>query len=616
MDLRSNMKSRLFIIVVLASIFLNLSVHAQEIPERLLIPFGPTNSLSYSQFSAAVVKQVAGGSVHILLLPITLSSNSVQISDAERTSLFEKSEIIRTYLKSACQEVAPPGVVCEVSILPVFVREDALKQSLQDYFPPDISAVFIPDGDNIVASQIAAGTLLEKVLKNAYENGVVFGGSGAGGALLSPFLIAPHPSYTIYNSLEYGSIDLKNGLGLIKNVILDQNLLSSGNFSRLLNAITLPGVPQIGVGLDVDSGVEISNGNRIKSVTGSNPVVIIDAKTYHAADAVEYTYPRHSLSLRNVLVHVLSPNDLGYDLESRLHDLGPPQSFISRQFEDLKLPASAGPLILGGDISSSLKDNPILIHFFNLSGGEKANILIVASGYSTRDEAQQAVENFQASLPIPSQTLIITSNEPAPAGVPSDVTGMILLGDLQEQLNLENLQLIKQAWSTGIPLFTNGAATTFIGAFYLPNALSASLKNPNFGLPGLNLLNVDFVSGVLANNRWHNLFELGYRHPNLLAVGLDKDTALEINPDGVIVLGENSVIVFDLQHAILGANSNQGIDFANGLLDVFTPGERILPEIADINLAPLRAVPPRRGLPGQPSRRRSFLLLLNLDRRI
>jgi hypothetical protein len=108
----------------------------------------------------------------------------------------------------------------------------------------------------------------------------------------------------------------------------------------------------------------------------------------------------------------------------------------------------------------------------------------------------------------------------------------------------------------------------------------------------LDLLNITVLPGLLANNRWQDLIELGYQRPQLLTLGLNRDTALELTETEVSVLGQNVIFLLDLRNAILENDLNAEIGFANGLLDVYVPGERIRSEIADINSAPLRVATP------------------------
>jgi hypothetical protein len=49
------------------------------------------------------------------------------------------------------------------------------------------------------------------------------------------------------------------------------------------------------------------------------------------------------------------------------------------------------------------------------------------------------------------------------------------------------------------------------------------------------------------------------------------------------VLGKNSILVLDLSRADLAVGSQNGFVIANGLLDIFAPGDLVQPQPADVN---------------------------------
>jgi cyanophycinase-like exopeptidase len=93
---------------------------------------------------------------------------------------------------------------------------------------------------------------------------------------------------------------------------------------------------------------------------------------------------------------------------------------------------------------------------------------------------------------------------------------------------------------------------------------------------GLHLLDIHIEPQVLEDNRWGRLVSLAYNHPSKLAIGIDRDTALEIDRWGARVIGVNAVFVMDLRTAELEVGDNRSYVIANGLLDVFIPGEELV----------------------------------------
>jgi len=63
---------------------------------------------------------------------------------------------------------------------------------------------------------------------------------------------------------------------------------------------------------------------------------------------------------------------------------------------------------------------------------------------------------------------------------------------------------------------------------------------------GFNYLkNVAIDQHVLARNRHFDLFEILKKHPNLLGIGIDEDTAIVVHGNEFEVIGENYVVIYD-----------------------------------------------------------------------
>ena len=311
--------------------------------------------------------------------------------------------------------------------------------------------------------------------------------------------------------------------------------------------------------------------------------------------------------MHNILVHLLSPGSSSYNLITKQPSLGAPKAHIERAFDALQLPVGAGALVLAGNLDQTLEDSPILARFVNLCGGNKANILIVASGYPSDSSAQSAADRFMAALPVPSQSLIISQDANQTIELPEAISGLILIGRDQSLIRSVLLTPIKNRWLSGVPLLADNAGAAVTGTFYSAHAptpgesedeqeaatqKSFILGNTTLQV-GMGLLNLTIEPQIINDNRWGRWFSLAYNHPNLLTIGLPDNTAIEITNNNSLVIGDNAVFVFDLRNANLDLGTNQGFVIANGLLDVFAPDEVILPQIADIDASPIHAPTPK-----------------------
>lgn len=567
----------------------------------LLLPIGGGYSDIYAGFSAAAVANAQEGQVTILVLPTAYSSNALSITDAERATNIRDAEERRFQIEEACKRAAPAGVACRAVLAPIFTRDDAADPAKLAPFQERPAAVFMLGGDQTIAMQALIDTPAERALADAHAAGAVIAGTSAGGGMLSAAMLGGYnPNYAAANSLDFGAADLwhtaeRRGLPFgIQDAILDQHFFQRGRFGRLLNAIALPDAPHVGIGVDAYTGVVVEGGTRLRDVFGLYTVAVLDAATYRAAEGVRYVpvagQPDRPplLSLRNVLVHLLSAGDFSYDLAARQHSLAAPPAQIERSFEVLRVPEGAGHLFLAGDLSQGLtaEQSAIFERFRQRAGGADARLLIVADGYPSARSARTAADAYAAALAAPAEIWVAAEAEGLPAL--QGVTGIVLVGRDQSKADPVRLAWLRSAWEAGAPVLADNALAPLLGAFYSAHgptpkdaeqAEIATQKAFRAGetqiAAGLGLLDVTLEPQLLNDNRWGRFFSLAYSHPDRLAVGLTRDTALAVGPGGAEVVGDNVVFLLDLRQAALAVGENGGFVIANALLDVFAPGERV-----------------------------------------
>ncbi len=579
---------------------------AQSTP-GLLIPIGGGYSDIYAGYMDTVVKHATDRPINIIVIPSAYSSNPDQITEAERQTNLRDAEERRFQIEEACKRSAPQAVTCSAILLPVFTQTDANTISIPDYFPDNLTAVFILGGDQTVAMRVIINTPVEQALNDAYQHGVIIGGTSAGGGMISRTMLAGYNiNYAAETSLKFGASDVwkteeKHGLQFgLQTAILDQHFHQRARFGRLLNAILQPGVPHIGVGVDAYTGVVAEN-EILRDVFGLYTVTVLDAETYHSADTVKYIQteqPIPNISARNILVHILSSGDFSFDLKTRIGQFGtsayPPTPILSREFNSLTIPVGAGTLILAGDLSDSKSGNPILQRI--VKANEQPVIAMIAAGYASERSANTALDIYAAQLPNIVAKIVVLQGDPAPVVLPDDVTAIVLIGKDQSKINVSALAPVKQAWLSGTTVLADNAISAVLGSFYsnhgptpsdTEQAELATQKSFRQGKtdiqPGLGFVDITLEPQTLADNRFGRLFSLVYNHPELISIGLNKNTAIEFTSDGVTVYGENDILVLDMRTAKFSLGTDDGFVILNGLLDVFAPGEKLLPEPADIN---------------------------------
>jgi cyanophycinase len=602
------------LLLVLAP-FLIASVSVQATLDSTFLPSGGGYSEIYPGLLSEAIQRTTDNQVNILVLPVGSASNPQSISDLERSEKLRVAEFRRAQIEGACKSAAP-DMTCSVTLAPILIRSDAEDPVNLRYFSSDLSAIFILDGDQAVAMQVIGTTPVESAIEQAYQQGILISGTGAGASLQSSAMIAGYNiGYSSANSFEFGAVDVWNASDVhhglpfgIQNAILDDHFFQLGNPGRLINAISLPNGPHVGVGIDTYTGVQVTDQWMVGNAFGLYSVAIFDEHTYHAAEVVQYRGPHNLLSLRNILVDLIAPGNFFYDLETRTPSLAPPSPHLERSFSNLSIPYTAGTLFLAGDLSSSPFDNSIMTRFIQMSGGNNARLLVIAAGYPTDNSAQRAAESFVATSGVPAQILVIPRLA-APFQLPpqDDYTGIVFIAKDQNLLSaqLDQLDFLKDIWLAGKPLLADDAAAAALGAYFSAHGSTpldpeeavaivqeAFIKGKTNIVRGLNFINANIEPQLLNDNRWGQLFSLAYLHPELIALGLSQNAGVEFTSNGVFVLGDNVVTSLDFSSAILDLGTNQAYVVANGLLDVFTPNEALIPQAADVNESPAPAVTP------------------------
>lgn len=587
------------------------AVPLQESPTPLLIPIGGGYAEIFDGFSSAAVANHRSGYVNILVLPTPYAANSETLSDAERQDILAKAEEQRSQIEEACRRAAPSGMVCSVVLAPILTRSDALDPAVGEYFSADLSAVIILGDDQGMAMQAINGTPVEVALTQAYENGVIIASAGSSGNMLSAAMLSSYQEgFSAANALNFGAVDLwnsaeKHGLPFgLRTAILDQHIFQRGRVGRLLNAITDPASPHVGVGVDGYTGVLVPAGERLEGVFGLYTVAIFDGETYQASRNVSYRGCGESrpvlpctplLSLRNILVHLLAPGAFSYDLNTRQHSLGATNGLLRREFQALRLPSGAGPLLLSGSLDFSQPDNAVLSRFRILAEAHGGRVLIFVDGYPDLESGQRASQLARSSLQFPGPDVVLDPSAASQPAIPDfqDFDAVLVLAHDQSLLHPELAAWLPQALEQAKPILMVGAASAMAGAHYTAHPPPPQADEPREmalqrafiqGViqmrPGLGLLDVSVEPDVMLDDRWGRLFALAYNFNENITVGLNPNTAVEVSSSGASALGDNVALVLDLRTASLDLGENQAFVIANGLLDVFGPGDQLAPEIA------------------------------------
>jgi len=134
------------------------------------------------------------------------------------------------------------------------------------------TGVFFTGGDQARVMDAADGETLA-ALRARYASGVVFGGTSAGTAIMSPTMITGDGDFTV---IDGGKVGARPGLGLLPGVIVDQHFVKRQRENRLFGLV-LEHPDERGVGIDEATVLLVTDGRKAE-VLGAGLVLLVDAR--------------------------------------------------------------------------------------------------------------------------------------------------------------------------------------------------------------------------------------------------------------------------------------------------------------------------------------------------
>jgi cyanophycinase len=175
------------------------------------------------------------------------------------------------------------------------------------------TGIFMTGGNQLTLSAIVNGTAFGDAIVAAHERGVVVGGTSAGASIQSSHMVA---FGTGGSTPKQRMTQLAAGLGLIRDVVIDQHFGQRNRYGRLLMLVAQsPGL--LGIGVDEDTGALITEvaGHEILRVLGRGVVTIFDGRNIVSnAHEARRTAP---LLASGVVLHVLPAGSV-FDLTDKV----------------------------------------------------------------------------------------------------------------------------------------------------------------------------------------------------------------------------------------------------------------------------------------------------------
>lgn len=191
-------------------------------------------------------------------------------------------------------------------------REEAAGLDVMELFN-ERTSVFFTGGDQLKITTKIGGTHLGDCIRTAYEeHGCTIAGTSAGAACMGPaMLMSPMAEGTEKHRVERAFI-MAQGLGLARDMVIDQHFAQRARIERLLGAIAEnPGV--LGIGIDEDTAIVVDGTSF--NVIGSGAVYVADGSAISYTNATDAA-PGRTLCLFDVRLHVLNHGS-GFDVPER-----------------------------------------------------------------------------------------------------------------------------------------------------------------------------------------------------------------------------------------------------------------------------------------------------------
>ncbi len=197
-----------------------------------------------------------------------------------------------------------------IGVMHIRTRQDAMDKEFIDRIR-ECDAVMFSGGNQLRLSATDGGTEFLSILKKRYkEENFLIAGTSAGAMAMSNTMIYEGNAARAHLK---GEVKITTGLGFVNSVIIDSHFEKRGRFGRLAQAVAAnPGC--IGIGLGEDTGMLITEGNKMEGI-GSGLVVIIDGHDILHSNIADIP-DGNPISLENLKVHFCEKGN-GYLIKER-----------------------------------------------------------------------------------------------------------------------------------------------------------------------------------------------------------------------------------------------------------------------------------------------------------
>jgi cyanophycinase len=199
------------------------------------------------------------------------------------------------------------GATNVVGLRPL-TRRDA-NSAKQAALLKDATGIFMTGGNQLRLASIVSGTRIARAILAAHRRGAAVAGTSAGASAMAEHMMAFGASGA---TPKHRMAQTSEGLGLVKNLVIDQHFEQRTRLGRLL-AVVAQSPSLLGVGLDEDTAAIVFPDHSLE-VIGRGAVTLIDGANI-VTDAYRATGHR-PMMVSGAVIHSIPPG-FRFDLRRR-----------------------------------------------------------------------------------------------------------------------------------------------------------------------------------------------------------------------------------------------------------------------------------------------------------
>lgn len=189
-------------------------------------------------------------------------------------------------------------------------RDQALRPG-SDKVLDGAGGIWFSGGDQALLTAALLDTPVHKRMLELYRQGAVIGGTSAGAAVMSEFMITGNEKRTggeegTWEVILADDVEHTPGFGFVTAAVIDQHFVTRRRHNRLI-AVVLQHPTLVGVGIEESTAVLVRPDGRYEAL-GEGQVIVYDARK-----ARTFQSPDGHLGGHGLTMHVLLPGDV-YDL--------------------------------------------------------------------------------------------------------------------------------------------------------------------------------------------------------------------------------------------------------------------------------------------------------------